>query len=111
MNTLEAYYAALDARAEAFRAEAAQAEARGDERAHSLALMRASMLGDMLKVLGRVEHDGRRGMLQAQIDRCEQQARQQAGRGDYDAADRERIKAETIRWARETLEKLEAEHG
>ena len=110
MQLLEKYNAALDARAAEYREAAVRAEAQGDERLHSLNLMRCSMLGDMLKALGRVEHEGRRGTLRRQAEAASERAAVAEGRGDFDAADRERIKAETILWAREQLERLEAEH-
>ena len=109
MNVLEKYNAALDARAEEFRVEAEHAKQRGDERDHSMALMQQSMLGDMLKALGRAEHESRRGILQKQIDAAEQSALTHRQCGDFDAADRDAIKARTIRWAKELLERLEAE--
>ena len=69
MSILDRYYAALDQRAGEERAKAAQAKSRGDEREHSIHLMQSSMLGDMLRTLGRVQHEGARpGALQAQID-------------------------------------------
>ena len=110
MDIIKEYNAALDAHAAEFHQAAEQARARGDERGHSLALMQESMLGDMLKQLGRVEHVGRRGLLQKQIDRCEAQAAKLRQRDDFDGEDQERIKAQTIRWALETLTRLEAEH-
>ena len=110
MNILEKYNEALDKRAVQERELAAQAKSRGDEREHSVHLMQASMLGDMLKVMGRVSHDGSRpGMLTAQIDALHREAEAQQVKGDYDAADRARVKANTIEWAKNTLEKLENE--
>ncbi len=108
MTILERYNAALDERAAAMRAEAAkQAD---DERRHSLFLMQASMLGDMLKQLGRAEHTRiRAGILQAEIDLMTGRAAGLESRGDFDAADQTRVKADTIRWALDTLRRLEAE--
>ena len=108
MNLIEKYNATLDERAEQFRLEAELAQSNGDERSRSMALMQQSMLGDMLKALGRVEHAGRRGTLQRVIDGAEAAERAQKARGDYDAANREAVKARTVRWAKETLERLEA---
>ena len=110
MNMIERYDAALDARAAEFRAEAARAEAAADERGHSLALMQASMLGDMLKQLGRAEHAGRRGVLQKLADAAAARSQAALDRGDHDAADQEQIKARTILWAKQALEALEAGH-
>ena len=110
MTILEHYNAALDERAAGMRARAAKARADGDERALSIFLMQASMLGDMLRQLGRVEHTGARpGILQAEIGMMTRQADEFEKRGDYDSADRSRIKAGTVRWALDTLRRLEAE--
>ena len=110
MTILERYNSALEARAEAMRAEAAAAKAQGDERGHSIGLMKASMLGDMLRQLGRVDHAGiRPGILDSEIGLMTRQAASHEAKGDFDAADRARVKAETIRFALETLRKLEAE--
>lgn len=110
MNVLENYNEALDKRAAQERRMAAQAKSRGDEREHSMHLMQASMLGDMLKVMGRVSHDGSRpGMLSAQIAALQKEAEAQQAKGDYDAADRARVKANIIEWAKNTLENLENE--
>ena len=109
MEILDRYNAALDARAAEYRQAAAQAKARGDEREQSIALMQESMLGDMLKVLGRTELTARPGILQAQIERLEQRAKAAHSREDYDAADRLQRQAQTIRWAKDLLAGLEAE--
>ena len=110
MDIIERYDAALDAKAAEFHEQADQARLRGDERAHSIALMRESMLGDMLKQLGRAEHTARRGVLQRLIDAAGQRAAMLRDRDDFDGADREALKAETIRWALDTLRRLEAEN-
>lgn len=110
MTILERYNAALDERAAAMRAEAENAKKAGDERRRSLFLMQASMLGDMLKQLGRVEHNRiREGILQAEINLMTGQAASFEARGDFDAADQARVKADTIRWALDTLRAQEAE--
>lgn len=109
MNLLEQYNLALDRRAAQEREKAAQAKERGDERRHSIHLMCASMLGDMLKALGRVQHEGiRPNALQKQIDALTTEEQRLQARGDYDAADRARVKAETIAWAQNVLKELEA---
>ena len=111
MSILEKYYALLDGRSAQERGKAAEAKASGDERGHSIHLMQASMLGDMLKVLGRVQHEGARpGVLQAQIDSLKTEEEKQREKGDFDSADRARIKAETIAWAQRTLAELENSH-
>lgn len=108
MDILEKYYSALDHRAAEEHNKAMKANARGDEREHSIHLMCSSMLGDMLKVLGRVEHTRQRpGILQTQIDTLLREADKQKSIGDFDAADRTRIKAETIAWAMSVLKELE----
>ncbi len=104
---LEKYEAALDEKAAEHRRAAAEARSRADEREASLHLMCASMLGEMLKVLGRVEHEGRRGNLQKLADAAAARAEAARARGDYDMYDQERIKAATILWAKEQLEQLE----
>ncbi len=109
MDLFKRYDAALDARAAALREEAETAKAKADQRAQSIALMQASMLGDMLKTLGRVEHDRRPGILQTVIDQAVQNAASSRARDDFDNAEREEIKARTIRWALETLRGLEAD--
>ena len=111
MSIIEQYDAALDAKAAEFHAQAEQARLRGDERAYSIALMRESMLGDMLKHLGRADHGPRRGILQGQIEATVQRAGVLRARDDFDGADREALKAETIRFAMDTLRQLEATHG
>lgn len=111
MNILEQYNLALDRRAAEEREKAVRAKARGDEREHSIHLMCSSMLGDMLKVMGRVQHEGARpDILDKQIVSLEQEAERQQARGDYDSADRARIKAQTIAWAQNTLRELENAH-
>ena len=103
------YEAALDAKAEEYRRAAELAGEQGDERGHSLNLMCASMLGDMLRALGRAEHSGRKGLLQKIAGEASARSEAALARGDYDTADRERIKAETILWARDRLYEAEAE--
>ena len=111
MNVLEKYNAALDLRANEERAKAAAAKAAGDERQHSIHLMCSSMLGDMLKALGRVEHEGKRpGILATQIESFQNESKKQQAQNDYDSADRSRIKAQTIAWAQDILRKLENEN-
>jgi len=109
MTILEQYNAALDARAGQERTLANAPTA--DERTRSLHLMQASMLGDMLKVLGRVQHEGTRpGVLQKQIDTLSAEAERLRKLEDFDQADRTMVKMQTIAWAQETLKKLELEH-
>lgn len=111
MSILEKYNETLDLRAGEERERAAEAKAKGDERRHSVHLMQASMLGDMLKVLGKVQHEGARpGVLQAQIDSLKREEEKQKACGDYDNADRARVKAETIAWAQNVLAELEHAH-
>ena len=111
MNTLEQYYGALDA--EAHRAKEAAEEARktGDERSHSICLMKASMLGDMLKVLGRVEHEGKKPKaLESLIESFSNEADKLRAAGDYDASDRAEQKAITVQFALDALREAER-HG
>ena len=110
MSVLEKYNAALDGRAAQMREAAARAKEAGDERGHSICLMQASMLGDMLKAIGRVDHEGiRPGLLGDEVKLMEKQAEDARKRDDFDQEDRLRVKAATIRWAMDTLRGLEAE--
>ena len=102
--TLEKYEKTLDLWAAAEREKAAQAKKAGDERQHSICLMKASMLGDMLKVLGRVEMSGRKGTLERLILQCGTEAGKLKEKDDFDAAERSEIKAETIRRALHLIE-------
>ncbi len=70
--TLEKYEKILDGWAAEENRKAEAAKSAGDERLKSICLMKASMLGDMLKVLGRVELSGRTGTLERIA--CQQQA-------------------------------------
>lgn len=108
MKVLEKYNRMLDERSAEELEKAAEAAARGDERERSIHLMQSSMLGEMLKVIGRVEHEGKRpGMMQSQIDALMQEAEKHRLRDDFDEADRVMVKARTIAWAQETLKGLE----
>lgn len=110
MTLLERYNALLDQRAVEEREKATKARAAGDEREFSIHLMQASMLGEMLKTLGRVEHEKTRpGILQAQIAALKMEGEKQRKKEDFDAADRTMTKMETIAFALETLKKLETE--
>ncbi len=108
MNVLEQYYAALDIEAQKEKELAAKATENNDERAKSIHLMKASMLGDMLKVLGRVEHEGKRpNALETLIDSFSQEAENQRKIGDYDASDRAEQKAITVQFALDRLRETE----
>ncbi len=95
--TLEKYVSTLDIWADEARQEAALARDNGDERNHSIHLMRASMMGDMLKTLGRVELSGRKGTLEKIAAQCDAEAEKLKLKEDFDAAERSLIKAQTIR--------------
>lgn len=100
----DVYESALHALAERARQAAQEAERAGDEREKSLQLMRASMLGNMLIALGKVDLDGRHvGVLADIRAQCERNEQKLRALGDEDAADRERVKAETIAIAEEAL--------
>ncbi len=102
--TLEKYEKTLDVWANEEREKAAEAKQAGDERLMSIHLMKASMLGDMLKVLGKVELSGRTGTL----EKIAAQQTAEAGRfkvqEDYDSAEKSEIKAATVRRALELIE-------
>lgn len=102
--TLEKYEKTLDGWANEERIQAEQAKKAGDERRHSIHLMKASMMGDMLKVLGRVELSGRRGTLEKIALQCDEEAEKLKGKEDFDAAERSEIKAQTIRRAMGLIE-------
>ena len=104
MRVLENYYAALEKRALTEKQKAQAAKEQGDERAHSLHLMQESMLGDMLRQMGRVQHEGLRPhMLENLIAQLEKEEEKQKAFGDFDASDRARIKRETVLFALECL--------
>ena len=108
MKVLEKYYAALKAEADKMQALANEAKEHGDARMHSVYLMKSSMLGDMLKVLGRVEHEGKRpNALESLIDSFSEEADRQRKLGDYDASDRAEQKAITVQFALDTLKEAE----
>ena len=102
--TLEKYEKTLDAWANEERAKAAEAKQTGDERQHSICLMKASMLGDMLKVLGKVELSGRKGTLERIAAQQTAEAERFKIQEDYDAAEKSEIKAETVRRALRLIE-------
>ena len=111
MIILETYYQMLDREAARQSKLAAEAKDRGDERTHSICRMKESMLGDMLKVLGRVEYEGKKPKaLETLIDSFSEEAEAQRKRGDYDASDRAEQKAITIRFALDALEEAKS-HG
>ena len=102
--TLEKYEKTLDTWADEERAKAAEAKKAGDERLNSIHLMKASMLGDMLKVLGKLELSGRKGSLGKLALQQMAEAERLREKDDYDAAERSEIKAETIRRALSLIE-------
>ena len=101
--TLEQYEKTLDLWANEEREKAAEAKRTGDERMHSIYLMKASMMGDMLKALGRVEMSGKKGTLAKLAAQCDAEAGRMREKEDFDAAERSAIKAETIRRAWDLL--------
>ena len=105
---LERYNATLTAEAKRQTELAAEAAGKGDSRAQSIHLMKASMLGDMLKVLGRVELEGKRpNALETLIESFSSEAEKQYRLGDYDAADRAEQKAITVQFALDALREAE----
>lgn len=111
MSILERYNETLDAEARRMRDAAAEAKENGDERKQSIFLMKASMLGDMLKVLGRVEHEGKKpNALETLIESFSAEADRQRALGDYDASDRTEQKAITVQFALDALGEAER-HG
>lgn len=106
--TLEKYEKTLDIWSAEEKRNAEAAKASGDERQHSIHLMKASMLGDMLKVLGRVELSGRNGMLEKVARQQQAEAEKLKEQEDFDAAERAEIKAATIRRAWKLIYEEEA---
>ena len=108
MTVLERYNAALAEEAKRETALAAEAAQKGDARAQSIHLMKASMLGDMLKVLGRVEHEGKRpNALETLVGSFSEESERQRKLGDYDASDRAEQKAITVQFALDALREAE----
>ena len=108
MTVLERYNAALAEEAKRETTLAAEAGKKGDVRAQSIHLMKASMLGDMLKVLGRVEHQCLRpNALETLITSFSEEAERQHRLGDYDASDRAEQKAITVQFALDALREEE----
>ena len=102
--TLELYEKTLERWAQEEKEKAAEAKQAGDERQHSIHLMKASMLGDMLRVLGKLELSGRKGTLERIALQQAAEAERLKKIGDYDAAERSEIKAETVRRAMRLIE-------
>ena len=108
MSILERYYAALSQESGRETELAAESAKKGDMRMQSIHLMKASMLGDMLKVLGRVEHEGKRpNALETLITSFTDESERQHKRGDYDASDRAEQKAITVQFALDALREAE----
>ncbi|MBR4905653.1 MAG: hypothetical protein IKZ44_02245 [Clostridia bacterium] len=108
MTVLERYNAALTEESKREASLAAEAAKKGDARTQSIHLMKASMLGDMLKVLGRVEHEGKRpNALETLIGSFSEEAERQRKLGDYDASDRAEQKAITVQFALDALREAE----
>ena len=110
MTFWEEYDRALDERAAQEREKAYSARMQDDERMTSVHLMQASMLGDMLKALGRASRNGRPDILERQIASLHEEAQRQRACEDFDEADRALVKAETIAWAQNLLKELEKNH-
>lgn len=112
MDVLEKYNSELDRLKAEQRELALQALERGEEREYSVHLMQASMMGDMLKVLGKVQHEGSRPQyIPNMLAALEREEKAQKEAGDYDLADRACVKARTIRQAMAILERLEKENA
>ena len=108
MTVLERYNAILREESEREAARAAEAKTAGDARMHSIHLMKSSMLGDMLQILGKVEHEGKRpNALETLIESFSQEAERQRRLGDYDASDRAEQKAITVQFALDALREAE----
>lgn len=87
---------------------AAEAAKQDAAREQSIHLMKASMLGDMLKVLGRVEQEGKRpNALETLIESFMAEAERLRRLGDYDGSDRAEQKAITVQFALDALKEAE----
>lgn len=112
MKILALYNEELDRLGAKHRDLALHAIESGDERKYTIHLMQAGMAGDMLRTLGRVQHEGARpGYIENILASLEKEEREQKQAGDYDMADRARVKAQTIRQAMTLLERLEKENA
>ena len=108
MSVLENYNKTLDLEAAKQTALASEAKEKGDERMRSVHLMKASMLGDMLKALGRVEHEGKRPeALETLVRSFSEESERQRRLGDYDASNRAEQKAITVQFALDALREAE----
>ena len=108
MTVLERYNSALAEEAKRETTLAAEAAKKDDARTQSIHLMKASMLGDMLKALGRVEHEGKRpNALETLVGSFSEEAERQRKLGDYDASDRAEQKAITVQFALDALREAE----
>ena len=108
LTVLEAYNSKLDAEALREKTLAEFAREAGDARTQSIHLMKASMLGDMLKALGRVQHNGMRpDALITLIESFSSEAEKQRRLGDYDESDRAEQKAITVQFALDALTEAE----
>jgi len=102
---LESYYKKLN---EESQRETNAARIASDERTRSIHLMKASMLGEMLKVLGRVQYEGKRpDALKNLVESFSAEAEKQRLLGDYDASDRAEQKAITVQFALDALNEAE----
>lgn len=111
MTVLDRYNQTLKKEAERERTLAADASEKGDARAQSIHLMRASMFGDMLSVLGRVEYEGKRpNALETLIESFSDEAERLHKLGDYDGADRAEQKSIAVQFALDALKEA-GTHG
>ena len=108
MTILDRYYQKLTEESGRETQLAAEAAKKGDAREQSIHLMKASMFGDMLKVLGRVEHEGKRpNALETLIESFMAEAERLRRLGDYDGSDRAEQKAITVQFALDALKEAE----
>ncbi len=110
MTFWEDYDRALDERAAQEREKAYTARMQDDERMTSVHLMQASMLGDMLKALGRARENGKPDIFDRQIAALHEEAQRQKACEDFDEADRALVRAETIAWAQNLLKELKKKY-
>lgn len=110
MSKLEKYYSFLDKEASKEHQLAEKAREQADERETSIHLMRESMLGDMLRALGKVRLENPENhALENLLERFGNEQERYSKKQDADLADRAKQKCEVIRLALDAVKALEAQ--
>lgn len=112
MSILQMYNNALDKMQREYRTQALEALEKGNERAHSVAMMQYSMCGDMLHSVGQaIFEKTRTDFPQKLFDDLEKEKKFYLSKEDYDMADRASVKAQTLQCAMDILERLVKENA